>query len=97
MSGRDALIRSQVVFCCDYGIVLNHGLLSRARYAGFELVIRAENSRSEMFFIDLVRPKVELNHDSCIFWGGGGGGVGHWRYLATKSTYFDMLFYLVNY
>ena len=22
------------------------------------------------FFIDLVRPKVELNHDSCIFFGG---------------------------
>ena len=25
---------------------------------------------SKKFFIDLVRPKVELNHDSCIFFGG---------------------------
>lgn len=39
--------------------------------AGFELAIRAENSRSLFFFfIDLVRPKVELNRDSCIFFGG---------------------------
>ena len=67
---------------------------SCARCAGFKLLIRAENSRSQFFFIDLVSTKVELNHDSCIFFG---RGLCHWRYLATKSPCFDTLVYLVNY
>ena len=45
------------------------------------------------FFIVLVRPKVELNRDSCIFL----GGILPLEVLATKSPYFAMLFYLVNY
>ena len=71
---------------------------SCARCARFELLIPTENSRSQKFFIDLVRPRIELNHDSCFFFFlGGGGELCHWRYLAAKSQYFDTLFYLVNY
>ena len=68
MSGRDRLIRSQVVFCCDYGIVLNQNLVQAVQ--GLSLPYPLKIAGPPNFFINLVRPKVELNHDSCIFFGG---------------------------
>ena len=44
---------------------------------GLSLSYALKIARPKIFFIDLVRPRVELNHDSCIFlsfFGGGGGG-----------------------
>ena len=70
MNGRDPLIRSQVVFCCDYGLVLNQNLVQDVQ--GLSLSYAQKIAGPKHFFIDLVRPKVELNHDSCIFFGGGG-------------------------
>ena len=68
MNGRDPLIRSQVVFCCDYGLVLNQNLVQDVQ--GLSLSYAQKIAGPQNFFIDLVRPKVELNHDSCIFLGG---------------------------
>ena len=68
MNGRDPLIRSQVVFCCDYGLVLNQNLVQDVQ--GLSLSYAQKIAGPKIFFIDLVRPKVELNHDSCIFLGG---------------------------
>ena len=36
---------------------------------GSSLSYALEIAGPKTFFIDLVRPKVELNHDSCIFFG----------------------------
>ena len=68
MNGRDPLIRSQVVFCCDYGLVLNQNLVQDVQ--GLSLSYAQKIAGPKNFFIDLVRPKVELNHDSCTFFGG---------------------------
>ena len=67
MSGRDRLIRSQVAFCCDYGIVLNQTLVQDVQ--GLSLPYALKIAGPKNVFIDLVRPKVELNgaNDSCIF------------------------------
>ena len=70
MNGRDSLIRSQVVFCCDYGLVLNQNLVQDVQ--GLSLSYAQKIAGPKNSFIDLVRPKVELNHDSCTFLGGGG-------------------------
>ena len=67
MSGRDPLIRSQVVFSRDYGLVLNQNLVQDVQ--GLSLSYSLKIADPKIFFIDLVRPKVELNHDSCIFLG----------------------------
>ena len=45
-------------------------LKSLARCAGFELDLRTKISRSQFFFNDLYRPKVELNRDIAISLGG---------------------------
>ena len=38
-------------------------LKSRARCAGFELDLRTKYSKSQKFFNESIRPKVELNRD----------------------------------
>ena len=68
MSGRGPLIRSQVVFCCDYVLVLNQNLVQDVQ--GLSLSYALKIVGPKIFFIDLVRPKAELNHDGCIFLGG---------------------------
>ena len=65
MSGRDPLIRSQVVFSLDYGLVLNQNFVQDVQ--GLSLSYSLKIADPKFFFIDLVRPKVELNHDSGIF------------------------------
>ena len=67
MSCRDPLIRFQVFFCCDYGLVLNQNVVQDLQ--GLSLSYALKIAGPKIFFIDLVRPKVELNHDSCIFLG----------------------------
>ena len=42
----------------------------------------------QFFFIDLVRPKVELNHDCCIFFLRGGGGIWPLEIFGDKITIF---------
>ena len=74
MNGRGPLIRSQVVFCCDYGLVLNQNLVQDVQ--GLSLSYAQKIAGPKNFFIDLVRPKVELNHDSCIFFWGGDYAIG---------------------
>ena len=68
MNVRDPLIRSQVVFCCDYGLVLNQNLVQDVQ--GLSLSYAQKIAGPKNVFIDLFRPKVQLNHDSCIFLGG---------------------------
>ena len=76
MSGRDNIIRSQIAFCCDYGLVLNQNLVQDVQ--GLSLSHPLKIAGPKNVFIDLDRPKVELNLDRCIFFGagveGGGGG-----------------------
>ena len=45
-------------------------LKSRARCAGFELDLRTKNSRSQFFFNNSYRPKLELNCVVASFLGG---------------------------
>ena len=45
-------------------------LKSCARCVGFEFDLRTKNSRSQFFFNDSYRPKVELNSDIAISLGG---------------------------
>ena len=45
-------------------------LRSCARCAGFELDLQTKNSRSQFFFSDSYRPKVELKRDIAISLGG---------------------------
>ena len=45
-------------------------LKSCARCAGFELDLQTKNSRSQIFFSDSYRPKVELKRDIAISLGG---------------------------
>ena len=68
MNGRDPLIRSQVVFCSDYGLVLNQSLVQDVQ--GLSLSYALKIAGPKYFFIDLVRLKVELNHDGCILFAG---------------------------
>lgn len=69
ISGRDPLIRSKVVFYCDYGLVLNQNLVQFVQGLSLPYALKIAGPYF-FFFIDLVRPKVELNRDSCIFFGG---------------------------
>ena len=92
MSGRDRLIRSQVALCCDYGLVLNQNLVQDVQDLSLPHALKIAGPKN--IVIDLVRPKAELNLDtcSCIFFvrggGGGGGEFGHWRYFASKIHIF---------
>ena len=68
MNGRDPLICSQVVFAATYGLELNQNLVQDVQGLSWSYALKKAGSPN--FFIDLVRPKVELNHDSCMFFGG---------------------------
>ena len=68
MSGRDTLIRSQVVFCCDYEIVLNQNLVQDVQGLSSPYTLKKEGPKN--YFVNLIRPQVELNHHSGIcLWG----------------------------
>ena len=60
MNGTDPLIRSQVVFCCDYWLVLNQNLVQDVQ--GLSLLYALKIAGPKNLFIGLVRPRVELNH-----------------------------------
>ena len=78
MSETDRLIRSQVAFCCDYKLVLNQTLVQDVQDLSLPHALKIAGPKN--IFIHLVRPKTELNLDtcSCIFFGRGGGGGGIW-------------------
>ena len=83
MSGRDPFNSLPSCFCRDYEIVLNQNLVEDVQGLSSPHALKIAGPQN--FFIDLVRPHVELSHDSGIcLW-----GFGHWRYVATKSPYFN--------
>ena len=68
MSGRDPFNSLSSCFCWDYEIVLNQNLVQDVQ--GLSSPYALKIAGPKLFFIDLVRPQVELNHDSGIcLWG----------------------------
>ena len=68
MSGGDPFNSLPSCFCCDYEIVLNQNLVQDVQGLSSPYALKIAGPQN--FFIDLVRPQVELNHDSGIcLWG----------------------------